>query len=479
MPSTSPPHEDSIAFIVEQLHERTGRKYIDVRRRMGKYLGIGEYGEDTFNRKFRRYPTSARYLPDEMFALVNALVDGLPSQTRCTAPEAFQLFNLASIPPEDFMTLRSLFPADEYQQAWGMYVPQMPPSTPNATTDFLKPLYPQVFIGRDEDIQRMLTRLGALPNTTRHPLTVLRGWPGVGKTTFINALLHEPALNAAFPDGVLWAIMGRNGDPLAVLKQWAKQIGAQHIEAMHDGYEVAEEMRRLLDKRKILLVVDDIWEFAQGSRFKQLLGAQPTLLMTTRFTDLAERLAEVRDNVYWLGVLSEEKSLELLNVFAPTAAPAHEAEMKTLVYVLEGLPLALRVAGALVERDFILGLDVRRLVSSLTTTHELVKHEAHHIDEATGRTPTISMLFKLSVQTLQPANQRAFACMGAFAPKPGTFDLKAVEFICELDDPGMAVRALVGRGLLEPLERGRLQMHSTLSFYAEYLLKTDLKDLNE
>jgi hypothetical protein len=63
--------------------------------------------------------------------------------------------------------------------------------------------------------------------------------------------------------------------------------------------------------------------------------------------------------------------------------------------------------------------------------------------------------------------------LGAFAPKPATFDLPALQAVWQVDDPKPAVRQLVGHGLLEPVGGGRFQMHRILVDFARSLCTQD------
>jgi hypothetical protein len=184
-----------------------------------------------------------------------------------------------------------------------------------------------------------------------------------------------------------------------------------------------------------------------------------------------QAISEIPDNIYILDVLSDEDSLKLLRRLTPEAVKKHERSLGSLIKTLEGLPLALRVAGSLLEKEQTLGLDVEGLIRELTEKHHWIQETAPttYFDEETGQTPTIALLFQKSVETLQPADQEAFANLGVFASKPATFDLKAIAFVCELDDPIPTLKALVDHGLLEPLGNARFQMHYTLSLYAKSL----------
>ena len=87
-------------------------------------------------------------------------------------------------------------------------------------------------------------------------------------------------------------------------------------------------------------------------------------------------------------------------------------------------------------------------------------------------TPTIAALLKRSTDALDDEARRRFALLGLFVPKPATFDLDAMGVAWETDDPRPTARALVNRGLLEPISGGRFQMHALLVLHAQALMES-------
>ena len=81
---------------------------------------------------------------------------------------------------------------------------QASPRVPNSV---LPPL-PALVIGREKALNDLKQRLGASEIEKRQPVVVVQGWPGVGKSTLIAALAHEPEMNHAFSDGILWTSLG-------------------------------------------------------------------------------------------------------------------------------------------------------------------------------------------------------------------------------------------------------------------------------
>jgi len=346
-----------------------------------------------------------------------------------------------------------------------------PPAAPAS----LAPPTPPLFIGRENDLAGLKARLGIGPNAALRPLTVIRGWPGVGKTTLVNALAHDPDVAAAFPDGVLWAAVGQTPNPIGELLAWARALGSGDVGVKRSLEDLMNQVRALLRERRALLIVDDVWDIGAGAPFK-LGGPRCVTLFTTRLADVARQLATTPDDVYKLGQLAENQALELLARLAPTVAKRHPAECRQLVNDLEGLPLAIRVSARLLETEAGLGWGVSDLLAELAAGPKLLAETApdDRLDPRTGTIPTVSVVLKQSTDRLDNTTRDRYAYLGAFAPKPATFDLEAMQAVWlaeSMEDTKTTVRTLADRGLLEPIiGAGRFQMHAVLVLHAKSLL---------
>ncbi len=172
-------------------------------------------------------------------------------------------------------------------------------------------------------------------------------------------------------------------------------------------------------------------------------------------------------------MLSDEPSLELLGILSPETVASYPDEARDLVHDLEGLPLAIQVAGRLLQNEARLGWGVGELLAELREGAGLLAAQAPGDMAGVGgdTTPTIAVLLKRSTDSLNPEMRERFAYLGLFAPKPATFDLQAMAVAWDLNDPRPTVRVLVNRGLLEPVSGGRFQLHALLALHARSLLE--------
>ncbi len=335
------------------------------------------------------------------------------------------------------------------------------------------PPVPSLFLGRDEALYDLKTRLGITssgvnPNVMQ-VLTSVRGWPGVGKTTIAAALAHDDAIEAAFNDGILWVSLGERPNLISEMAMWGRALGSEDLLYASTLKEAKEQLAVLLRQKRMLLIVDDVWELEHVEPFREARGKDCALLITTRETDITDALAaSTPHSVYYLDVLKEAPALKLLQNLAPTIAAQHPNESVELIRSLEYLPLSIIVAGRLLNFEARMGWGIAELLSELRTGTRILEEKApaDRMDWETQKIPSVAVLLKRSTDRLDEHTQECFALLGEFAPKPATFDIAALKDLWEEENPKPIVSQLVARGLLEPIG-GRFQMHALLVAHAK------------
>jgi hypothetical protein len=332
---------------------------------------------------------------------------------------------------------------------------------------------PNLIVGREEALSELKMRLGIgkKTNPSTQILTTVRGWPGVGKTTIASAIAYDPEVIMAFPDGILWASLGQKPDLLSELARWGKELGADDVIKIPTIAKASERLAGLLHDKRMLLIVDDVWNSVDAIPFR-VGGSGCAILFTTRETSVAQALAPTPHAIYVLPVLTDQKSLELLQTLAPAVFAEHPAQCLELVHTLEGLPLALQVAGRLLNTESNYGFGVLDLLTELRDGVRLLQSQApfDRTELVSQTTPTIAVLLMKSTDRLDENTRERFAYLGAFAPKPAHFDLSAMKAVWKIEDPKPTVRQLVDRGLLEFVpEINRYQIHALLVAHAKSL----------
>lgn len=356
---------------------------------------------------------------------------------------------------------------DTYQKVRGTLYPVPPGIAP--------PLPPPVFIGREDALQRVrqlliVNRRG--PN--RENVTVIRGWPGVGKTSLVSAIGHDSEIARTFNDGVLWVSLEQKPNVISEMARWGRALGSEEILKAPTVRDATAQLAALLSRRRMLLIVDDVWETGHAAAFTDAAGEQCSVMITTRLPQVAEALTTDEEQTYKLPELTEGFALMVLRILVPDVVAQNEGDCLELVRDLECLPLALHVAAGVLRSEANLGWGVSELIEKIRKGTELINKQApkDRIDKD-GVIPSVKSLLHRSTDVLDEGVRDCFACLGAFAPKPAAFDLPALQMVWQVDDPKPIVRQLVGHGLLEPVGRGRFQMHRILVDHARSLCTED------
>ena len=330
-----------------------------------------------------------------------------------------------------------------------------------------------IFIGRQAALRDVKQLVGVTQKAKRKGiLTIVRGWPGVGKTTLVGVLGRDADTQKAFPDGVLWTSLGQKPNLISEMARWGRALGTDELLRAPTLAEATAQLRLLLQGKRLLLIVDDVWSPGDAQPFIKACGESCALLITTReYLNVAEALDAFRPAVYLLPVLTEDDALKLLRIMAPQVVKQHPDECRQLVNALECLPLALHVAGSLLKREAKLGWGVEELLADIKQGAAILEAQAPADCMEEGETLTVKALLQRSTDLLDEFTRDCFALLGPFAPKPATFDLAAMKTMWQVDDPKPIVSELVGHGLLEPAGGGRFQMHALLVAHAKSMLE--------
>lgn len=335
----------------------------------------------------------------------------------------------------------------------------------------LPPLPPQGIFGREEEIIHITDSLkpesSEIPEL---PPVVLRGMGGIGKTTL--ALSFAYKFRDAFPDGVLWTSLGPKPTTRLLLDAWGRALD---IDLLPERDEAAcqNRLRQHLHDKRMLIVVDDVWDVFHGDYFL-VGGPYSRTLLTTREKPIANHFT-TPDRVLGINVLKPEDSLALLYKLAPEAMQVDRKISMRLCERLEFLPLAITLAGRMIANESDIPQRMQRLVGELIERREsrlsLLKEDGRQgLDDENP--VSLQAILGMSVERLSQSDQERFAMLSVFGGEPLTWEIKAVSAVWEtsIEESEATITRFIHRGLVEP-RNGRFWMHALLADYAAGLME--------
>lgn len=185
------------------------------------------------------------------------------------------------------------------------------------------------------------------PRAITNPIA-LRGTGGYGKTTLARAICHDPQIQDAFSDGILWVTLGESADADTVrtkLNGLIEELSGDRVD--YDVERAKSELKDLLANRDILLVIDDVWKSELLPPFLQG-GTKTARLITTRNEDVLP--AHVHRVT--ITAMESNESVALLGYGVGSEhVRTHVSELRALAERLGEYPLLLGIAnGTLTTR---------------------------------------------------------------------------------------------------------------------------------
>ena len=337
---------------------------------------------------------------------------------------------------------------------------------------YLPPL-PSLIVGREKELAFLKSQLLTFSpiETSAKANIAIQGWPGVGKTTVATWLAHDSDVRERFSDGVLWVSLGSSPNLRLELDTWGRILNLEHIYAERTIDQAHAVLANSLKNKKMLLILDDVWKVEHAMPF--LVGGRNcATIITTRVPHLAQQFVQPTQ-IHVLHALTIESALKLLGDLAPQVVIKFPTEAREIVESLDGLPLPIQVAGKLLQSQVNVGFGVRELMNKLMTDSVSLGAEVplNYHDLIYETTPTIAALFMTSIDQLDEYTRECYGYLGVFAPKPATFDIKAMAFIWQVEDPEPIIRKLLDHGLIEYIpEFDRYQMPAPLVTLAKNLV---------
>ncbi|MFF2751742.1 NB-ARC domain-containing protein [Kitasatospora sp. NPDC058048] len=289
-------------------------------------------------------------------------------------------------------TLERCSPAEQ-ERFWGA-IGKMPgaPATPGSFLPI--PNAEPSLVRRNTDFDGLISVLEEAHNAEGIATVAVVGPGGFGKTTIATQLVNNERIQELFPE-ILWVETGEDCTPARVVELVSDVC--VHLSgtrpALTDPEQAGFHLARLLQDRRALLVIDNVWSAADLSPFL-LGGAECVRLVTTRNVRVCPSTAQVMR----LGPMTAAEISEMLT---RNVASLQHSEAQQLAELLGGWPLLAQIVGSTVGQDVASGASSGRVVAETSETIRDYGPQAFDVLDADQRRSAIGQAIASSLDGLE------------------------------------------------------------------------------
>ncbi|MEU9121125.1 BTAD domain-containing putative transcriptional regulator [Streptomyces sp. NPDC048506] len=315
-------------------------------------------------------------------------------------------------------------------------------------------------IGRLIGRERELALLTASSPPDSVSIVAVDGTAGVGKTALV--VRAARALRAHHPDGCLFVDLRAHSTerqgltPERVLRRLLRAVGAADSKVPDDLDELTAAWRAATSRLRLLLVLDDV---LSAQQIRPLLPAGPgSRVMVSGRRRLAGLDADRRVT---LEPLATDDGLSLLrHIVGEERADREPEATHELVRLCDGLPLALRIAGARLQT---------RPAWTLAYLVNRMAGDERRLGELSAGDRSVEAAFRLSYDQLAPEQQHGFRALG-LSPTVEFDPLASAAMLGGSSrDAERILESLVDASLLQEPRPGRYRFHDLVRVHARRL----------
>jgi tetratricopeptide (TPR) repeat protein len=359
---------------------------------------------------------------------------------------------------------------------------------------------PQYFVGRDTELAALKARL---KSEEQIAIAALIGPDGIGKTTLAHKLTYDLCQETGAAQtfrAVLWLTMTKKE---SLLESLAQQVAPKFVR--YPGEDLNQLTSRAqatlqvaidaecaeCSSNRLLLVLDDVrdvWgeDIETVKWLRGIIPANTTILLTTRFESVVEKLGIEPHNRQILTNLSKEAGAVVLAEYLPDAP---RSTLEALSETLGGRPLDLKLAAArlLLEPDPLAELE-NHVAQYQTRLHSSTDSKTPELEQDSTEGKKLTDIFEFSYAALNATEQNQFWAL-VVLPENQPFDLPLLAALWQVseNEAKICAKRLCQFGLLEVAQgapgkssaenalyrEGWYKLHPVLKSYAGMSLLTN------
>uniref|UniRef100_A0A453GVF0 Uncharacterized protein n=1 Tax=Aegilops tauschii subsp. strangulata TaxID=200361 RepID=A0A453GVF0_AEGTS len=235
-------------------------------------------------------------------------------------------------------------------------------------TETMATLEESRLIGRGNEKEEII-KLISNKDLQRFRVISLWGMGGIGKTTLVRDIYQSQEISSMFDKRACVTVM-RPFNPVTLRGSLVVQLGGKD----------EKDLRRCLEGRRYLLVLDDLWSRVEWDAIKQYLPetAASCIIVTTREENIAKHCSKDERNIYKLNHLGLDDACTLFTkkVFKETVNldeqyPELVEQAKLILKKCRGLPLALVTIGGFLASQPKTAFEWRKLNEHISAELEM------------------------------------------------------------------------------------------------------------
>ena len=112
---------------------------------------------------------------------------------------------------------------------------------------------------------------------------------------------RDVRVQTAFGDGICWLTFGQERDAFGRLRELSKMLGMprEQSDKLRDKEDASRQLQPLLQQKRLLLMLDDVWRLEQAEPFKRLASGASVLLTTREVVDFCGEPPPPTDGCRW------------------------------------------------------------------------------------------------------------------------------------------------------------------------------------